>query len=203
MGWEIRGIRESVPRPRQGISAADGRWITQRLGHRHPDLSSRPERHGDPRRVGQSIERDRSETSLVDRRIGGFGSVHPHRAHRDGRFRKSARRVRELARLDRRRLELCWTQPTLWCSRARDGINRERVGGAWRHHSVHCDVPHFLGLHAATDSAGGTHGTRSDLRFHPRQHCSWRRWLNPSADRAIGLDARDPKPARHPSLRCE
>jgi transketolase len=85
-----------------------------------------------------------------------------------GDFENPQRRGRQLAGIGRRRLELCRTQPALWCSRTCDGIHCEWVGGAWRHHSIHGDVLHFLGLHAAADPTGRADGTGGDLRFHPR-----------------------------------
>ena len=53
--------------------------------------------------------------------IGGSADLDPstHTAlTSDGRFRESARRGRQPARIGGRRLELCGTQPALWCARA-------------------------------------------------------------------------------------
>ena len=47
-------------------------------------------------------------------------------------------------------------------------MNREWGGGAWRCHSVYVDIPYFLGLYAAADSAGGTDEAGGDFRFHAR-----------------------------------
>ena len=79
-----------------------------------------------------------------------------------------------------RRLELCGTQPALRCSRTCDGIHREWVGGVWRYHSIHGDIPHFLGLHAAADQAGRADGTGGGLRFHARYLDAYRSAWQPA-----------------------
>ena len=58
MEREIFRVHQSIPRPRQRIPARNGWRIAQRLGRRHPELSGRPERHGNPRRIRQGVKRD-------------------------------------------------------------------------------------------------------------------------------------------------
>src|ERR1051325_3261597 len=203
MAGEILALREGVPRTCQIISAGIGGRIAQRMGPPRPRLPSRPERHGDPRRRRQSADRDRSEASLVDWRLRGFRSVHSDSAYINGRFREPARRGRQPARIDRRRLELRGTQFALWSSRACDGINREWVGGARRHYSLHRDVSYFLRLHAAADAARGVDGGEGGLWFFPRKARFWPGWSNASTDRATSLAASDPKLDCDSPVRCE
>ena len=67
---------KTFPRTFKGISAGDGRRIATWLGHRHADFSSRPKRHGYPCCIGQSIECNLPETSVVDWRLRRFRSLY-------------------------------------------------------------------------------------------------------------------------------
>jgi len=52
------------------------------------------------------------------------------------------------------------------------GVREHAMGSIANGLAVHGDVPHFLGLHAATDATGGADGTGGDLCFHPRLRIS-------------------------------